>query len=276
MDNRIEELLAFYALGALTDEERELVEAYLVEHPEAQAQVKDLEFAASALPHGVSPIKPSDQPKRKLMARIAADQLNQSSTRRVAPPIRSSRPQNRFGGFPQFAFSALSLVIAALAIASMFVLNRQVSRLQSEVAALRSALLAQADTVRQLNLALERVNAQLPQSTPPTLTTFTISGTASQPDAHAQLMTDPNSHSAVLVVSGLDPLPAGKIYQIWLIEGDAPKSAGLLNVNNFGQGVSILAPDEAIASFNALGVSIEPEDGSLQPTGDIVLLGEFN
>ena len=34
MDKDIEELLPFYALDALTDEERELVETYLAEHPE--------------------------------------------------------------------------------------------------------------------------------------------------------------------------------------------------------------------------------------------------
>jgi anti-sigma-K factor RskA len=276
MDNRIEELLAFYALGAVTDEEREQVETYLADHPEARAQIKDLEFAASALSHGVSPVEPSEQTKRKLMARIAADQRARPSIRSEAPHPGSSRQQNRFMGLPQFAFSASSLVIAAVAIVSMFFLNRQVSQLQGEVAALRSALLAQVDTVRQLNLTLEQVNARLPQTTPPALTTFTISGTDFQPDAHAQLMTDPNSQSAVLVVSGLDPLPVGKIYQIWLIEGESPKSAGLLNVDDFGQGVSILTPDEAIASFDALGVSIEPKEGSPQPTGDIVLLGEFN
>ena len=39
MDPRqIEELLPFYALDALTDEERELVESYLAGHPEARAR----------------------------------------------------------------------------------------------------------------------------------------------------------------------------------------------------------------------------------------------
>ena len=50
MDPRIEELLPFYALDALTDEERELVESYLTEHPEARAQINDLQSGASALP----------------------------------------------------------------------------------------------------------------------------------------------------------------------------------------------------------------------------------
>jgi anti-sigma-K factor RskA len=210
------------------------------------------------------------------MTRVATDRRFQSSDRSLTPVPRVSSPPGRIGGFPQIAFGVLSLLIAAVALTSMYFLNRQIAQLQGEVSALRTALLAQADTVRQLNVELERVNARLPQSPPPGLTTFTISGTSVQPEAHAQLLTDPNSHSAVLVVSGLDVLPPGETYQIWLIQGETPRSAGLLNVNTQGQGVSILAPEDTIASFDALGVSIEPDEGSLQPTGEIVLLGEFN
>lgn len=276
MNNLIEDLLPFYVLGALTNEERELVEAYLGEHPEARAQIKDLEFAASALPYSASPAKPSDRLKKMLMERIAAEQRAQSSIPAKVSRPRQAKPQNRFMRNPQFSFSTLSLFVTAMAIALMFILNRQVSQLQGEVAALKSALIAQANTVEQLNQALDQVNAKLPQTTPSALTVFSFNGTEVQPDAHGQLMTDPNGHSAILVVSGLAPLQPGLTYQIWLIKGNTPKSAGLLNVDNRGQGVSILTPDQAFSSFDALGISIEPEEGSLQPTGDIVMLGQFN
>ena len=276
MDNLIEELLPFYALGALTDEERELVEDYLGEHPEVRAQIKEMEFAASALPYSAPPVKPSDRLKKTLMERIAADQRARSSVPVKDSLPRPAKPQNRFMGILQFSFGALSLVVAVMAIALLYGLNRQVSQLQGEVAALKSALVAQANRVEQLNQAFDEVNANLPQATPSALTVFAINGTEVQPDAHGQLMTDPNSHSAVLVVAGLPPLQAGMTYQIWLIEGDTPKSAGLLNVDDYGQGVSILTPDQAFSSFDALGISIEPEEGSLLPTGDIVMLGQFN
>ena len=77
-------------------------------------------------------------------------------------------------------------------------------------------------------------------------------------------------------MTALAPLEPGRIYQVWLIEGETPISAGLLNVDSNGQGIVILNPEETIASFDAVGISIEPESGSLQPTGDIVMLGKFN
>jgi anti-sigma-K factor RskA len=288
MDNHIEELLPFYALGALTDEERGQVEAYLKEHPEVRAQIEEMEIAASALPYGVSPVEPSDRPKQTLMARIEADQRARSSIPREESRSRATR--NWFMRIQPSFISALSLLVAAIALTLMFASNREVSRLGREVAELHNtllaqttrveqlnnALIAQANRLEQLNSQLGEVNAKLPEVTPSALKTFVIGGTEVQPDAHGQLIADPNSQSAVLVVSGLAPLPSGKIYQIWLIEGSTPKSAGLLQVDALGQGVSVLTPEKAIASFDALGISIEPEEGSQQPTGDIVMLSEIN
>ncbi len=276
MDTRIEELLPFYALGALTDKEREEVEAYLVEHPEVRAQIEEMEIAASALPYSASPVAPSDRPKKTLMARIEADQRAQSSIRREESRSRSTGTRNWFMRIQPSFISALSLLVAVVAMTLMFASNREVSELRDDVTALRSALLAQESRLEQLNQAVGEVNAKLPQTPPSALKTFAIGGTENRPEAHGQLLADPNSQSAVLVVSGLAPLPSGKIYQIWLIEGDTPKSAGLLKVDALGQGVSVLTPEEAIASYNALGISIEPEKGSQQPTGDIVMLGKFD
>jgi anti-sigma factor RsiW len=56
MDKRIEELLPFYALDALTEEERVMVAAYLAAHPEAQAQISEMEEVVSALPYGAPPV----------------------------------------------------------------------------------------------------------------------------------------------------------------------------------------------------------------------------
>ena len=69
MENHIEDLLPFYALDALTEEERELVEAYLAKHPDARAQVAEMSRAASSLPQSVSPVKPAPRTKARMPAR---------------------------------------------------------------------------------------------------------------------------------------------------------------------------------------------------------------
>ena len=90
MDPRIEELLPFYVLDALTDEERELVDSYLAEHPEAREQIIDLHSAASVLPYGISPVEPPRQVKESLMARVNADHW-QAKSLKLSPKPRGCR-----------------------------------------------------------------------------------------------------------------------------------------------------------------------------------------
>jgi anti-sigma-K factor RskA len=78
-----------------------------------------------------------------------------------------------------------------------------------------------------------------------------------------------------MVIVGLTPLEAGKTYQVWLIEGEVPESAGLLKVDANGQGMIVVSSETPIGSFDALGISVEPEAGSPQPTGDIVVLSSL-
>lgn len=257
MDKHIEELLPFYALGALNEEERGFVDAYLNEHPEARQQVEEMGSAVSALPYGVLPVEPSPHSKEALMSRVAADQ-------RAAPSTRSQPSRPRWMRFEDL-FRAFSLGAATVAILWAIVLSAQISRLRNEVSALSEALVAQSNQI-------EQINAQLPQATPPTVITVSLKGTDVQPQAQGQLIADPSSQSAVLVIVGLTPPEAGKTYQVWLIQGDAPVSAGLLKVDTNGQGVLVVTSEAAIGSFDALGISVEPEEGSLQPTGDIVVL----
>jgi anti-sigma-K factor RskA len=275
MDNNIEELLPFYALDALTDEERELVEAYLIEHPEARERIQELNKTASTLPYSAPPVRPSDRPKQLLMERIKADQRARSSIRSRSSQVRPSWLENLFSGFNRFAFGALSLGIAALAIGWVVILNGEVSRLRREVSALGDALVAQARSLEQINQSIDQLNAELPQQPPSAVRTIEFNGTSVQPQAYGQLIADPNSTSAFMVVTRLAPLQPGIVYQVWLIQGDTPTSAGLLTVDADGQGVLLLISDATIGSFDALGISVEPEGGSQQPTGDIVALGDL-
>ena len=292
MDLRqIEELLAFYALDALNDEEKELVEAYLKEHPEARQQIEEMGRAVSALPYGVAPVEPSPRSKEALMRRVAADQRASSLLQKQA-----SRPRvMRLGNI----FQAFSMGVATVAIVWAVILNtqlaqlrnevltlrnaivaqanslEQINELRNEVSTLRKAVVAQANSLEQINQSVDQINAKLPQEIPSAVLTISLKGTDVQPQAQGQLIVDPNSESAVLVIAGLDQLEAGKTYQVWLIDGGTPVSAGLLTVDENGQGVFIVTSEAAIGSFNALGISIEPEGGSPQPTGDIVVLSEL-
>jgi anti-sigma-K factor RskA len=262
MDPRIDELLPFYALDALTDEERELVESYLAEHPEAREQINDLHSGASALPYGISPVEPPRHVKEALMARVNAD-----AQVHAQPTIRVSHPPAARRSWLENMFQVLSLGAAATAIIWAIVLNMQVSRLQTEIFGLHETLAKQSNT-------LEQILVNLPKS-PSNVITVSVKGTNVEPSAHGQLIADPKEESAVLIISGLPKLEANRTYQVWLGSGGTMVSAGLLSVDENGQGVVVVTSDESIGSFNQLGISVEPEGGSQQPTGDIVVLSDI-
>jgi anti-sigma-K factor RskA len=262
MDPRIEELLPFYVLDALSEEEKELVESYLAEHPEARAQVEELQVGASALPASVVPVEPPLRVKEALMARVTADvQTRERSSARVESP--ASRRGLRFDDI----FRVLSLGAAAAAILWAFVLNTQVARLQQEISSLNDQVAAQSQS-------LDNLIQNLPQSEQSDVITVSLKSTGEQPRPLGQLIADPDDKSAVVVISGLPPLEPGQTYQVWLI-GDAPVSAGLLTVDENGQSVLIITSEEAIGSFNSLGISIEPEGGSIEPSDQIVVLSDL-
>ena len=268
MDPRIEELLPFYVLDALTDDEKQQVESYLAEHPEARAQVDDLQAGVSALPYAVSPVEPPQHVKEALMRRVAADSgARQRSSVRDPSSTRAAPEPARRGLRLEDIFRVLSLGAATVAIIWAFFLNAEMRQLQNKITALNEQVTAQSESIDELV-------RNLPQTEQSDVITVSLRSTEEEQRPLGQLIANPNDRSAVLVISGLPPLEPGKTYQVWLI-GGAPVSAGLLTVDENGQSVLIITSEEAIGSFNALGISIEPEGGSEQPSDDIVVLSEL-
>jgi anti-sigma-K factor RskA len=257
---QIEELLPFYALDTLTDEERELVDSYAEAHPDVREQIEELRSASDALPYNAARVEPSPRLKKALLARVAVDQRSRSSEQIQLPDPEKRRLTN--------LFPTLGFAIATVAVIWVVILNFQLAQLRNEISVVGEALIAQSNTI-------EQINAKLPQTPVSGVTTISLKGTDFQPRAQGELIANPDNQTAILVITGLSQLEAGKTYQVWLIDAGGPKSAGLLSVDVNGQGILIVTSEVPIGAFDALGISIEPDGGSSQPTGDIVVLSEL-
>ena len=267
MNEEMEELLAFYALDAVTDSERKQVEAYVASDPEARLRLDEMMRTASALPYASEPLAAPPALKRTLMDRVKAD-----AEKRFAPPapIRASAWSRfiesflpRAGQlFPQVV-TVFSLLIALAVGAWGLSLRNELKSLQAQTAQLQEQVAQQ----REVLALLTSPNAQ----------TFVVIGTDHQPDSHGKLIADSETGLAVLVVDGLQQLEAGKTYEFWLIEGDKPPvAAGVFEVNEEGHATLKVSHAVTPGSYNAIGVSVEPEGGSEQPTGAIVMLSEID
>lgn len=134
-------------------------------------------------------------------------------------------------------------------------------------------LVAQLDA---LELESERARQVMTILTSPRVETVTIPGNPeTQPQAEGQLIVDAESNTAILVVTGMEPLPADRVYQVLLIQGSEHETAETFVVDTQGESVLIVSSENPLGVFDAVGVSIEPEGGSEQRTGEIVLLGSL-
>jgi hypothetical protein len=83
------------------------------------------------------------------------------------------------------------------------------------------------------------------------------------------------SSEALLLALDLPPLPVTKVYQIWLVKDSVRYSAGTFTVDSTGYGKAVIIPVAPFAEFEAIGITIEPAEGSQLPTGTSVLKGDL-
>ena len=73
---------------------------------------------------------------------------------------------------------------------------------------------------------------------------------------------------AVLVLSDAAPVPAGKSYQMWVIDDGQPVSAGLFRA---GQGIVAVPVDGQVEQGSVVAVTIEDDEGATAPSGEPVI-----
>jgi anti-sigma-K factor RskA len=256
--DQVQELLPLYVLGALEPDELLAVEEYLARHPELAPQLRAAEEAAALLA-----VAPPDAPlpadaRQVLLERVrvdaAAPETATVPTPQVAAPARVLR-------LPWPRVVRWGALAAALALA-VYVgqLQGQVNALRAEVARLQETATRLQQQVQsdQQNFALVAVAER----------SFELIGLAA-PEASGTYFL--SGDQGVLVVRGLQPLPAQETYQLWLVKDGRPISVGLLGVQpNSPNVIEVRVPPEA-RDFVAFDVSIEPAGGSPTLLGPVVL-----
>lgn len=154
--------------------------------------------------------------------------------------------------------------------------NSATETLQQEVATLQTNLasLGEANQGLQEALAQQQAIANLVNS--PDTQSITLPGTESSPEAQGQLLYNPQSDLALLVVADMTPLTNGEVYQVLLIRDNGHDTAETFSVSTDGNNVLLVHSAAPLNTFTAVGVSIEPAGGSPQRTGDIILLGNLS
>jgi hypothetical protein len=178
----------------------------------------------------------------------------------------SARPSAAASWLPLAAVLALAVGFTAYAWDQRNQIRELALRLEQSSAGTRAS---QQVLVEARRAAVEAQTA-IGVLTAPDLVRIDLAGQAGAPQASARAMW---SRQRGMVFSGanLPPLPAGSVYQVWVItDQPAPISAGLLAAD--GSGVFMTPVD--IAPPQAVAVTIEPAGGRPAPTTSPFLVGK--
>jgi anti-sigma-K factor RskA len=254
MNEHVDDLLALYALGGLEPDELRAVTDHLAICATCRAEADRQTALVAAVAGSVPARAPDPRLRAQVLARagVSPQPTNAASTRPApAPPA----PRARAGAarvrqpiaWGRWLAGAAALLMAGLIGWNMFLTN-QVLTLQRRVTYNQNAL----------SLIAGANTAHMP-----------LVGQGSFGTAGGNAYIDQTTKDIVIVVQQLQPLPDDQTYQAWLIDSKGPTNAGLFRVSDRGWGMAWLSlPYE---QGSTIGVSLEPKDGSPQPTHVVLL-----
>jgi anti-sigma-K factor RskA len=225
MGSGIHELTAGYALDALDPEERRSYEEHLERCERCREELASLWETTAALALATAGPGPSPELRDRILARARSEPQNVVPLRRrtLLTPVR--------------AVSAVAAVAAVVVVA-----------LGAWAVSLHGRLGHAND-----RLALERGNLSVLSD--PTARTVSLAR------GNGRLVVASGGR-AVMVVDGLGRAPAGKTYEVWVINGTTPTRAGLFS----GGGRSVVGVDRAVGKDTVVAVTLERAGGADAPT----------
>lgn len=238
MNAEIHTLTGGYVLHALPDTERVAFERHLGECTACAQEVAELWETAARLGAGVA-ITPPQRLRAQVMAEV--DRTRQQPPQVPATPVmsRARRRVVRVGS-----------AIAAAAVVAAVVFGVQWTQAQQRLHDTRAQLAAIGSVLGAPDAA-------------------TSHGTGTR-GGHAMAVVSARQGAAVLLVSGLPPIPDNRVYQAWFISPNGARSAGMLHhaaADRMQPLIGTVPP-----GTQQVGVTIEPAGGSRQPSMDHMML----
>ncbi|HTM37007.1 MAG TPA: anti-sigma factor [Terriglobales bacterium] len=242
--------LALYALGALSGEERIPLESHLQECASCRRELEQLRGDAALLAISTAGPRPPARAKTRLMDAIAGE-----------PRTQPSRSRLNWWAILGWATAGLMLVF-------VIGVSRHNKRLSSTVAELSGMV----EHERVASDRARRVSEVLHASDATPYEILPVSMKTRMPAGKAIYSRDQNG--LIFVASNLQPPPAQKAYELWLIPSQgAPIPAGTFKPDSRGMAMVVNPPLPAGVEAKAFAITIEPEQGSSAPTSGIIMMG---
>lgn len=262
----VQALASEYVLGTLDDVMRARVAAHLSACRACADEVREVAQVLDAVGRSV-PALEAPAALRDRIAAIPATVAQLPAAPAVIPTV--ARPAARPA--PWFAAVAASLV-AAVATWQAISARAEVTRLRRELVEMQvrvgDAQVARASLQQRVD-EFTRMAGVLRSSD---LVSYSLAGSGIAASAHARAYVT-HKNGLVFTAEGLPALPAGRIYQLWVIVAAKPVSVGLVSPDADGRVQVVLPTPEIAAMPAAVAVTLEPAGGLPAPSTTPILVG---
>ena len=234
MEAGVHELTAAYALDALEPDERRAFEEHLEGCEHCREELAELWQATDALALAVVGPEPTPDLRERILAQARAEP-------QVVVPLAP-----RWRLVPALGAAAALAAVVALAVGVWGV------RLSGELDDARSAL--------------EQERATAAVLADPASRTVPLQA------GEGKVVVAPDGRA--VVVLGLDPAPAGKTYQLWVVPGGDIEAAASGGIFDGEDATDLELVDGTVASGDLVAVTIEDEGGVDAPTSAPIVASE--
>ena len=243
--SHVKDLLPAYALDCLDDEESILVSEHLVTCEQCQTELQSFQTVVDQLGFVAPEATPSADLKDRIMSHL------QSET----PPTPAKEKKSHvpwwqgLGIMLRRTAPAWGLVCFLLAVG----LGMSSWNLWQQLHPQPDGDMGEHDHVEEMFEVVK------------------LGCTQEAPDAAGHLMIGKDGQYALLVVVGLPAPEPGYMYQLWAVRDGQRESGGMFTVTSYGYGSMTISIPQTLVGYSQFDVTIEPSEGSPQPTGAKVL-----
>jgi anti-sigma-K factor RskA len=265
-------MLDEYALGQLSQDERRDVESHVRECDACAADLRELSFVMEGIARSVDPVTPPPALKQRVLSSLAS-QPQEPRRSSVGSNVVAMPPHGvkiRRGVHPGW-LAAAAVVILGLA-AALYSSSETRRLLVDDV---QEAQAVTVELQRQLDLSASQADLVVSILTASDMQPIAMSGKENATASTARAYWSP-TRGLLIVANNLPMPPPGRIYQVWVIGGGKPLSAGLLGEQGAGRGMLIAPPPSGAAPGTVtVAVTDEPPGGLPAPSGSIRLAGSI-
>ena len=244
----LEMSLAAWVLGAVTPDEADELRLHIEGCTSCREAAGRMERAAGALPLEVDEVAPPARLRERVLTAAAATRRSTGSA--VAPAPRRTEPRRPSRVTPPASAPRSRIPVFAAAAGVLFALL---------IGAVAGDLLG-------------RTTAPPPANA---VARYTIVGSQELAGAKASVIDLKNDGVALVDFTGLPPVPAGKVYEVWLITPGGRADAAAVFVPD-SNGSKVVVVNQSLAGYSVMAVTREVgPSGTSAPTEQPQMAGKL-